>query len=443
MYVFLFCLLFFSLCFKSVSWAYQKDEEEIKDIVSLSQNCFYYITGDYSDRILNVEAQKNMDNQYNKHYFSPWSQSGPSRGLDSLLWPFKWFPYQKTYGENRRLRLYGWYEKQKENAQIEHFGSQNKKVIVVEEANLRAFPSNEPVFFDFEKAGEGYPFDYGQNTTVKPGDPLFVSHLSEDGAWAFVDSHAVSGWIDTRRIAWITEDQIKMWREYPMGVVIKDNLPLLDNEKHFYAKAKIGTILPIVKHFPLQASYEVLIPVRGLDSNVFFKKIILSDCCITPKPLDFTKWNAAYIASQFMHEPYGWGGGNNRRECSATTQDFFAVFGLWLPRNSKAQASQGISVDVKGLPLIEKEKTVLSQGKPFLTLAALPGHIMLYIGTYHDKPVFLHNLWGIRTLVEEKEGRLIIGRTVITSLEAGNELSSIVEKSIIGNRVTHFVVLSD
>jgi len=48
---------------------------------------------------------------------------------------------------------------------------------------------------------------------------------------------------------------------------------------------------------------------------------------------------------------------------------------------------------------------------------------MLYIGVYHGKPLILHNTWAIRFLTRaDKKEKLYIGRAVLTTLEAGDEL---------------------
>jgi hypothetical protein len=50
----------------------------------------------------------------------------------------------------------------------------------------------------------------------------------------------------------------------------------------------------------------------------------------------------------------------------------------------------------------------------------MPGHIMLYVGEFSGRPVVYHNIWGLRTLEDDGgEGRLVLGRAVITSLRAG------------------------
>lgn len=52
----------------------------------------------------------------------------------------------------------------------------------------------------------------------------------------------------------------------------------------------------------------------------------------------------------------------------------------------------------------------------------MPGHIMLYVGAYRGRALALHNLWGIKTEDRGREGRHIIGRCVISTLDVGRSL---------------------
>jgi hypothetical protein len=142
------------------------------------------------------------------------------------------------------------------------------------------------------------------------------------------------------------------------------------------------------------------------------------------KPLPLTPWNLASIADELIRQPYGWGGMYQDRDCSAMIKDLFAPFGLMLPRHSSHQAKSGFHyTNLGGLSSSQKERTVIQNGIPFLTLLGLPGHIVLYIGHEDGRALVFQNLWGIRTKgFFGKEGRKIIGQAVITTLSPGGEL---------------------
>ena len=46
-------------------------------------------------------------------------------------------------------------------------------------------------------AGEGFPFDYMQNSIIAANKPIFISHYSKDREWAYIFSSFTSGWIKT------------------------------------------------------------------------------------------------------------------------------------------------------------------------------------------------------------------------------------------------------
>ena len=77
--------------------------------------------------------------------------------------------------------------------------------ITVRNTSMRALPSADPFFYDFRKAGEGYPFDYNQSSAVWAGTPLFLSHISQDGQFLAAESPYACGWIDSRDIAYVDE----------------------------------------------------------------------------------------------------------------------------------------------------------------------------------------------------------------------------------------------
>jgi hypothetical protein len=90
------------------------------------------------------------------------------------------------------------------------------------------------------------------------------------------------------------------------------------------------------------------------------------------------------------------------------------------------QAGAGRFVSFLGLSSEKKQEIMVQQGVPWRTLLWTPGHIMLYIGTAQGKPVIFHNFWKIATVAKNGgKGRLVVGRTAITSLYPGRELPDI------------------
>jgi cell wall-associated NlpC family hydrolase len=130
-------------------------------------------------------------------------------------------------------------------------------------------------------------------------------------------------------------------------------------------------------------------------------------------------------------QPYGWGGYGGNRDCSALLRDLFLPFGLWLPRNSAAQAKYGRVTSLAGLTPEAKEQTLLRQGQAFLSLVSMPGHIALYLGNYKGRALIFHSLWGLRMTSRpaifgaQRSGRALVGKAVVTTTTPGAEKENI------------------
>ena len=90
----------------------------------------------------------------------------------------------------------------------------------------------------------------------------------------------------------------------------------------------------------------------------------------------------------------------------------------------------------------EKERVLLEQGRPFLTLVHIPGHIMLYVGRHDGRAAVLHNYWGVHTLTAGKPDRHVLGRCVITTLRPGLELPNLLPGADRRERVDAMILLN-
>ena len=61
------------------------------------------------------------------------------------------------------------------------------------------------MFYEPTRPGEGFPFDYNQNSRLKINTPIFVSHLSKDKAWAYIQAAAFGGWVKIQDIAFVDD----------------------------------------------------------------------------------------------------------------------------------------------------------------------------------------------------------------------------------------------
>ena len=304
---------------------------------------------------------------------------------------------------------------------------------------LREAPTHKPRFGNPAEAGEGYPFDMFMYSTLPVGMPLLVVHTSADGAWVFVETGLVSFWFRTVYTA-VMDSRFRSryvnWRYAVFGrYVVKFVFEL----GRYVTTGSLGTMLPLSGGWG--SSLRLLVPVRDPQGRAVAVPVRVSPSDVVRKPIPLTARAAAEIGNRMMGQPYGWGGYLFNRDCSLAMRDLFVPFGVWLPRNSSAQAKawQFISF-VKASPSC-KESIIKDEGVPFATLLWLRGHITLYIGEYKGEPVMFHNVWGVRTDDGNGEGRHIIGRAVVTSLQPGAELPNVRRENLILSRLKGMSVL--
>ncbi|MDO9509532.1 MAG: SH3 domain-containing protein [Thermovirgaceae bacterium] len=387
--------------------------------LAVPRNALRFVDGSFDTPLIAASESEVLHAEFKKRFFAPWNRNLPSITPARSLWAWEEWKDATPWGENLRPHSKQWMEGLLVNCSMEEWGSLNRKAAACVETDLRALPTDRPFYRDPSLAGEGFPFDYLQNSRVKAGEPLLVGHLSADKAWAFVETGYAAGWVDTRDIGFAEDALAKRWETLPQAFVIDDGVAVRDLIGLFRFKARIGTVLPLMAGGLSSGYLTVGIPVRDIGGNVVLKEARLPADQASHVPLMLTQWNIATLMNRMLGTPYGWGDSLGNRDCSGTVRDLFAVFGIWLPRNSAAQARAYPFVAFEGGSGEEKEKRLISEAVPFTTLLRVPGHIMVYLGTFRGEPCVFHSIWGIRTVRKGIEGRRVIGAAVITSLRPG------------------------
>ena len=99
---------------------------------------------------------------------------------------------------------------------------------------------------------------------------------------------------------------------------------------------------------------------------------------------------------------------------------------------------------VEQLSLAEKREHILATAVPFRTILNLDGHNMLYLGVFEGSPVAFHTIWGLKTESADESGRYLIGKSVITSLSPGRELSELSRcRGDLLSRIRSFTLLGE
>ena len=399
----------------------------VADIKRIPQDPAYYTK---QFKAVPYKRQLEWDREYNEKYFAPWSLDKIDIAVDEMAWPFRSVRKRKIYTSRGRVISSSIYEQWIKNANFSKLDTARQRGITTRHVNVRALPTVYSFYHNPKKVGEGFPFDYNQNTAYHLNTPLYISHYSRDGKWAYVRGSTAYGWIRTSSMALVDDTFIKRFENNHYAIVIKDNIKLYHGKKYL-SPIKLGTIFPIVKSRKNPKSNAYLFAVRGKHGKAKLQAAESTKSgLIARKPIPMTPRNAAMIARQFYNEPYGWGGLLETRDCSSFTKDYFAPFGIFLRRNSSKQARDGAYCSIRGIPKSRKKKVIISKAKPFRSMLYVPGHIVLYLGQYKGEPVIMHTYWGARLKNGSKK---ILGRTVITTTEPGKELRNIKESSELAN----------
>lgn len=400
----------------------------IADLERYPQDAAHYLAAGTAETLLVLpEAQARLDAAYNERFFSPWQLTQASLSAEEAFWGVTSYGSRQGYAENLLPISRERWQELVASLQRESYPSLARPAITVRNTACRVFPTQRPFFLDPARAGEGFPFDYFQNSALWTGTPLLVTHVSRDGAWFFVEAGFVAGWLPAQDIAWADADLRAAYQTGRYAALLRDNVTLRDEAGGFLTLTHLGAIFPVTAQD--ETGLLVLVPVRDADGLAVLKTTRLTPDAAAVKPLSLQLSRIAALANHLLGQTYGWGGLFENRDCSATLRDLFTPFGVWLPRNSAAQAKGGGTFhDLADLDPLEKRERLLHQGVPFYTLIWFKGHIGLYLGPdpQSGEPLLLHNLWGVRTIeANGRDGRAVIGRLVITTLRPGEERADV------------------
>jgi cell wall-associated NlpC family hydrolase len=397
---------------------------KINDLERFTQAMTPYVEENGVDRDHLYQVQNTFDTRY----YSPWAYTAPPQNVQETSWPIRAF--KGGYGSNLRPVLPEWFEEIGHQCNFESYGTINQRAITLKWMDIRALPTDKPLYKNPSQPGEGYPFDLLQNSSVNYNEPIFISHTSKDGAWSYIFTNNVSGWVKSDAISVINAQTSTDIQKSEKLFIIEDNIPLQDSENHFVAYSRIGMVLPL-DHESGDYYY-----VKAYDSNNSYRVVTVPKHAAHIGVSKINKADLITIGTQLLKNTYGWGGMYGERDCSSMIRDMYTPFGIWLPRNSSAQGHKGEVISFAGSTNNEKLSLIKSKGVPFETIIYLKGHVLLYIGTYQDNVLVMHNIWGVRTIDKSgNKGRFIIGKAIISTLELGSDLDEFDPEKMLLNRV--------
>ncbi len=399
--------------------------------------------------IEDVEIPDSLEVAYWDNFFAPWNIEAEELLATLGDLPGKELPYlekyledDEWYGENKKPHKRWLREEVVNNVNTESFPNFIQKGITIAHTNLRRLPTHRPGFDIYSKAGEGYPFDYFQETNLWANTPLQLLHQSIDKQWCYVISPYYKGWVSIHDIAIVDESFISEWLTGTYCLPVSDKTTLQNSLSNYAINAKMGMVLPYEETSENTNSVRVYF----VNADEYQKaRILKADVNKDDIAFDEHKFNGdtlKELVSQLVGRPYGWGGNLENRDCSSLIRDLMATYRIWLPRDSKDQIEVGDQYALMD-SAEEKIKLIIEKGIPFLTILRKKGHNMLYLGNDENgEPLILHAIWGLETSYSNEQlagylqtypiegihqdeegqliGRFIIGEAVITSVMAGS-----------------------
>jgi len=106
--------------------------------------------------------QKSLDKKFNEKYFKPWDLT--KLDIPDFGWEIRFVTKKPIYKAKGKVIPSNVYKKWIANADYDNINSKKYKAITIRRTNVKALPTSSAFFRDPKKTGEGFPFDYNQNS---------------------------------------------------------------------------------------------------------------------------------------------------------------------------------------------------------------------------------------------------------------------------------------
>lgn len=240
--------------------------------------------------------------------------------------------------------------------------TKTKKALTINKTVLKAFPTSKEI--------NQNNLDINQQTEIHINTPVLIIHESLDKQWSFVITEKYIGWIATKDIVEVTNEQYNQLINNEKFAIITDHI-LIVNDIQF----DMGTKLPYKK--VNEEKYLLQIPTKNQDNQLIIKEIEVNKESINIGYLKFTNSNILLQAQKYKNTPYSYGGKNlNGIDCSGFINNVFATFGFKLPRNTlELRKVLSNPKSITSLNTSEKINTIKEINPLFIFS---PSHIILH-----------------------------------------------------------------
>lgn len=329
---------------------------------------------------------------------------------------------QIGYGENFRPYDKTWIAEVTQNINIAQFNTlnfqANHRGIAVDNLHVRALPTDDVLFYDYKIAGQGYPFDNLQMSSLWAGTPVYIVGETRDHVWMLVLTPDYIGWVKSNGIARVDDAFISTWinaAKNKLMAITHTETSLINRKNKFLFLAYVGSVFP---KNPQSTDMEIMVPVADTNQHAAIEYAQVSNHDVVVMPLTATPHHFSDIMSTLIGRPYGWGNMYFYNDCSAELKNLFTPFGIWLPRHSADQVTAGMLVDMSDASKEQRLSYLMENGQRFMTIIYIGGHIVLYIGNYPNpkQPSSLmamtyQDMWGLSPHPSIR--RAVIGKAVL------------------------------
>ncbi|MCF7793015.1 MAG: C40 family peptidase [Candidatus Cloacimonetes bacterium] len=254
-------------------------------------------------------------------------------------------------------------------------------------------------------------FNRLQNNGLDMGNITFAVCLSRDRKWVFQ--------VNNDSYGWIPKENLFMLKNYHQLAKFKSGIVCIpyaqfwfkQNESGFAGTLRMGSKVWIDTTFSDEKHFRIYCPKV---TATFFAYIRKNE--IVLQPLSITSRNLLEKAFSWLNYPYGWGDTNQFVDCSKFIQKLYALFGINFPRNGNAQQNSWQSLR-EIFPEKPVPEILQNSGIPGFTLLRMPGHIMLYVGSESNKDYAIHVLYRYQQVDESIISNRVTNRIVISDLD--------------------------
>lgn len=390
---------------------------------------------DFNKPLLTPEMQQHYVTLFYTHYYgdlSPWNEAHVNKILQqkmpddlqseqqSLLEMFSnqgKSENQIGYGENFRPHDANWINKIGRNINVDALNGlayqPANRGIAIDNLHARALPTNDVHYYSHKLAGQGYPFDNLQISALWAGTPVYIIAQSRDKAWSLVIAPDYVAWVESKGIAHTDGSFVARWSsaaKEKLAAITHTQSSVIDEQGEFLFTAYIGSV------FPASGS-SIMVPAEDAEHNAIIKNAPMNNH-VALMPLKATPHAFARLMNTMIGRPYGWGSLYFFNDCSAEMKSLLTPFGIWLPRHSSDQVSVGKMVDLTGESPKQRLDYLMNNGRPFMSLIYIGGHVVMYVGNYpnpdknnEQMAMTYQNLWGLSP--DPSNRRAVVGQSVL------------------------------